>query len=86
MTIIGFIGGTGDLGTGIAVHLAKDYEILLGSRSLEKAQATVRAVLMEKGNRDYLSRNLKAEENKKVVESCRIILLTVPHEKAIETV
>jgi 8-hydroxy-5-deazaflavin:NADPH oxidoreductase len=86
MTTIGFIGGTGDLGTGIAIHLAKDYEILLGSRSLEKAEATVKTVLVEKGNRDYLSQNLKPEENKKVVESCKIILLTVPHESAIETV
>jgi 8-hydroxy-5-deazaflavin:NADPH oxidoreductase len=86
MQTIGFIGGTGDLGTGIAIHLAKDYEILLGSRSIEKARATVNTILTEKGKRDYFERNLKPEENKKVVETCRIILLTVPHENAIETV
>jgi len=86
LTTIGFIGGTGDLGTGIAIHLAKEYEILLGSRSLEKAQAAVNTILTEKGNRDYLKRNLKPEENNKVVETCKIILLTVPHENAIETI
>jgi 8-hydroxy-5-deazaflavin:NADPH oxidoreductase len=83
---IGFVGGTGDLGAGIALHLAKEYEIFLGSRSLEKARAAVNTILTEKGNRDYLSRNLKPEENKRVVETCRIILLTVPHENAIETI
>jgi hypothetical protein len=86
LTVIGFIGGTGDLGTGIALHLAKEYEILLGSRSMEKASTAVKTMLAEKGNRDYLSKNLRPEENKKVVETCKIILLTVPHENAIETV
>lgn len=86
MTTIGFIGGTGDLGTGIAIHLAKEYEILLGSRSLEKARASVETILNEKGRRKYLEKNLKAAENKVVVESCKFILLTVPHENSIQTV
>lgn len=86
MTTIGFVGGTGDLGNGIAIHLAREYEILLGSRSLEKAKASVETILKEKGKRDYLERNLKAAENRKVVETCKFILLTVPHENSIQTV
>ncbi|MHB2035872.1 MAG: NADPH-dependent F420 reductase [Nitrososphaerales archaeon] len=86
MQKIGFIGGTGDLGTAIAIHLAKEYEILLGSRSVEKAQAAVNAILMEKGKRDYLAQNMTPTENEKVVETCKIILLTVPHENAIATI
>lgn len=86
LTVIGFIGGTGDLGTGIAVHLAKHYDVLLGSRSQEKANAAVEKILLEKGKRDYLANNLEPVENKKVVETCDTILLTVPYETAIDTV
>lgn len=46
----------------------------------------MKTVLSEKGARDYLSKNLRPEENRKVAESCKIVLLTVPHENAIETV
>ena len=86
MTTIGFIGGTGDLGTGIAIHLAREYEILLGSRNLEKAKTSVATILKEKGRREYLEKNLKPSENRKVVETCKFILLTVPHDNSIRTV
>ncbi len=86
MTAIGFIGGTGDLGSGIAIHLARHYNILLGSRSQEKACEAVERISLEKGKRGYLSNNLKPVENKEVVEACDTILLTVPYENAIDTV
>lgn len=85
MTAIGFIGGTGDLGTGISIHLAKHYEVFLGSRSQEKAVGAVEKILSDKGKRDYLVNNLKPVENKRAVETCDIILLTVPFENAIAT-
>lgn len=86
MMTIGFIGGTGDLGTGVAVHLAKHYEILLGSRSQERANSAVESIISEKGKRDYLVNNLRPAENKRVVDSCDTIFVTVPFESTMATV
>jgi len=87
MHTIGLLGGTGDLGTALAVHLAKKYDsVLIGSRSREKAQATVNQILEEKGYREYLKTHLKSGSNNDVVKNCDIIIVTVPHESAVETV
>jgi len=85
MALVGIIGGTGDLGTALAIHLAKKHEVLLGSRILEKARSTVETVRNEK-NHPYLLDRLKPCENIEVVERSDILLLTVPHENAFETV
>jgi len=37
---IGVIGGTGDMGRGLAVRLSLKHDILMGSRSIERASAT----------------------------------------------
>ncbi len=58
----------------------------MGSRSIEKAEETVSTILREKPGKDYLQENLRSAENRNVVESCKIIFLTVPHENAIETI
>ncbi|MDP6458190.1 MAG: NAD(P)-binding domain-containing protein, partial [Candidatus Bathyarchaeota archaeon] len=34
---IGILGGTGNMGRGLTIRLALEHNILLGSRSLEKA-------------------------------------------------
>lgn len=83
MEIVGLIGGTGDLGTALAVHLARVYDtVLLGSRNREKAEATVRELVVEKGNLD----NLKAATNDEVAEMSDVVIATVPYESAIETI
>ena len=86
MMKIGFIGGTGQLGAAIAIHLAQEFEVILGSRSQEKAKATIEKILREKGRRDSLLNNLAAAENREVARTCDLVLLTVPQENAIETV
>ncbi len=87
MSSIGLIGGTGDLGTALAVQLSKKYEsVIIGSRSVEKAKATVKSILEEKGERDYLLKHMKAGSNQQVVSTSDLVIATVPHENAIETV
>jgi 8-hydroxy-5-deazaflavin:NADPH oxidoreductase len=85
MPHLGLIGGTGDLGYGLAVHLAKKYKVMMGSRNLEKAKAGVAEILEEKKNAEILQ-NLEPAENSKVVQLADILLLTVPHANALETV
>jgi 8-hydroxy-5-deazaflavin:NADPH oxidoreductase len=85
MSLVGLIGGTGDLGRALALHLAKKHPVLLGSRDEKKAKLVVDEILAEKGY-DYLARNLKPAENSAVVTACEILVLTVPHGNALETV
>jgi len=74
--LISLLGGTGDLGTGLATRLLKaGYKIIIGSRSLEKAQQAERS----------LGKNTKGLLNKDAALQGEIIILTVPfaHQRGI---
>ena len=74
--LISLLGGTGDLGTGLATRLLKaGYKIIIGSRTLEKAQQAERS----------LGKNTKGLLNKDAALQGEIIILTVPfaHQKGI---
>ena len=78
---IAILGGTGDLGTGLAIRWSKaGYKIVIGSRTLEKAQAAV-AALQE------ISPETPAEamENLDAAGAGDIVVLTVPAEHQIST-
>ena len=46
LPVLAILGGTGDLGTGLARRWAQaGYEVIIGSRTLEKAQAAARSLL-----------------------------------------
>jgi 8-hydroxy-5-deazaflavin:NADPH oxidoreductase len=85
MSVLGLIGGTGDLGYALGYHLSKKNHVLLGSRNLERAKTAVAEILGEKKNPDS-ERNLEAAENSIVVGACDLIILTVPHANALETI
>ncbi|NKC01627.1 MAG: NADPH-dependent F420 reductase [Pseudomonadales bacterium] len=78
---IAILGGTGDLGTGLAIRWSKaGYKIVIGSRTLEKAQTAV-AALQE------ISPETPAEamENLDASGAGDIVVLTVPAEHQIST-
>ena len=78
---IAILGGTGDLGTGLAIRWSKaGYRIVIGSRTLEKAQAAV-AALKE------ISPETPADamENLDASAAGDIVVLTVPAEHQIST-
>lgn len=78
---IAILGGTGDLGTGLAIRWSKaGYKIVIGSRTLEKAQTAV-AALQE------ISPETPAEamENLDAAGAGDIVVLTVPAEHQIST-
>ena len=78
---IAILGGTGDLGTGLAIRWSKaGYKIVIGSRTLEKAQTAV-AALQE------ISPQTPAEamENLDAAAAGDIVVLTVPAEHQIST-
>ena len=73
---VAILGGTGDLGTGLAIRWSKaGHKIVIGSRTLEKAQAAVTAL-------HEISPETPAEamENFDAAEAGDIVVLTVPAE------
>lgn len=75
MTAIGFIGGTGEEGMGLAYRFAKaGHACIIGSRSIEKAQGAV-AELLEKD----ASLPLTAATNADAAASGEIVVVTTPY-------
>ena len=74
--LISLLGGTGDLGTGLATRLLKaGYKVIIGSRTLEKAQKA----------ENSLGKNTKGLLNKDAALQGEIVFLTVPfaHQRGI---
>ncbi len=87
MQTIGLLGGTGTLGKGLCVHLADSFEVMVGSRSKDKAVAIVEEILNEKSERGQeLKERLIPAENSEMVSKVNTIVATVPFEVAVETV
>ncbi|MBM4202986.1 MAG: NADPH-dependent F420 reductase [Gammaproteobacteria bacterium] len=78
---IAILGGTGDLGTGLAIRWAKaGYRIVIGSRTLDKAQAAVAEL-----KKISPSTNADAMENVAAAAAGDIVVLTVPAAHQIST-
>ena len=79
LPVLAILGGTGDLGTGLARRWAQaGYQVIIGSRTQEKADAAVadlREVMAERGVGEI---NVQAMENLQAAEAADIITLTVP--------
>lgn len=76
---LAILGGTGDLGTGLARRWAQaGYQVIIGSRTLEKAEAAVadlREIMAERGVADV---TVQAMENLAAATAADIVTLTVP--------
>ncbi len=80
-TTIAILGGTGDLGTGLAIRWSKaGHRIVIGSRTLEKAQTAVAAL-------HEISPETPADamENKDAAAAGEVVVLTVPAEHQLST-
>jgi NADPH-dependent F420 reductase len=78
---IAIIGGTGDLGSGLARQWSRaGYKILIGSRTLEKGEAAAKALLNE-----FPDLNVTGHENLEACASADLVVLTVPFAHQIST-
>jgi len=78
---IAILGGTGDLGTGLAIRWAKaGYSIVIGSRTQEKADAAVAALKAISP-----STPARAMVNPAAAAAGDIVVLTVPFEHQLST-
>ncbi len=79
LPVVAILGGTGDLGTGLARRWAQaGYRVIIGSRTLEKAQAAqadLREVMAERGIGDV---EVEAMENLEAANTADVVALTVP--------
>tara|TARA_R110002049_G_scaffold49267_9_gene141180 strand:+ start:10371 stop:11048 length:678 start_codon:yes stop_codon:yes gene_type:complete len=79
LPVLAILGGTGDLGTGLARRWAQaGYQVIIGSRTQEKAEAAVadlREVMAERGVAEI---TVQAMENLAAAQAADIVTLTVP--------
>jgi NADPH-dependent F420 reductase len=79
LPVLAILGGTGDLGTGLARRWAQaGYQVIIGSRTQEKAEAAVadlREVMAERGVAEV---SVQAMENLAAASAADIVTLTVP--------
>jgi len=79
--VIAILGGTGDLGTGLAIRWSKaGHQIIIGSRTQQKADAAV--VELKKVSPQTPAR---AMENAAAAAAGDIVVLTVPYEHQLST-
>lgn len=69
---LAIIGGTGTLGKGLAVRLSATNQVLMGSRSKEKAESAAAEL------RTALGRDVQGGSNEDVANSCDAAILAVP--------
>jgi NADPH-dependent F420 reductase len=85
MSTIALIGGTGQLGPGLALRWARaGHTVLIGSRSADRAQATAAELNLELGKK-----LIKGMENAAAVAAADLAVLTVDqeaHEAALTSV
>ena len=78
---IAILGGTGDLGTGLAIRWAKaGHEIVIGSRTQAKAEAAVAAL-----HEISPGTPARALENPAAAEAGDVVVLTVPFAHQLST-
>lgn len=79
LPVLAILGGTGDLGTGLARRWAQaGYRVIIGSRTLEKAQTAVddlQSVMSERGVAEV---TVEAMANGDAAAAADIVTITVP--------
>lgn len=83
---IAILGGTGALGTGLARRWAQaGYDVVIGSRTVEKAQAAVDDLQSVMAERGAQVSGVEAKENLEAAKTADIVVLTVPFSHQIST-
>ncbi|WP_372747655.1 NADPH-dependent F420 reductase [Litorivivens sp.] len=77
--VLAILGGTGDLGTGLARRWAEaGYRVIIGSRTQEKAEAAVADLQQVMAERGVSGITVEAMENLAAAEAANIVAMTVP--------
>lgn len=82
---IGIIGGTGDIGEGIAMRLAPRYDVIVGSRDADRAQASCECSISTLKNRGTTCHSFKGASNQDAVSCADVVILAIPFKNVIGT-
>ena len=87
---IGIVGGTGDLGRGLALRLAKaGHPLIIGSRNAEQAVASAEAVAAVFAERVIAHPAISGADNAATAQQGDIVFVTVPfgaHQPTLESI
>jgi len=87
---IGIVGGTGDLGRGLAVRLAKaGHPLIIGSRNAEQAVSSAEAVSAVLADRGIAHPAISGADNVATAQQGEIVFVTVPfgaHQPTLESI
>lgn len=90
LPVLAILGGTGDLGTGLARRWAQaGYRVIIGSRTQEKASEAVESLQAVMAERGVDGVSVEAMENGAAAEAADIVAMTVPfahHSSTLEGV
>ncbi|WP_292517631.1 NADPH-dependent F420 reductase [Methanoculleus sp.] len=81
---IGIVGGTGDIGEGMALRLSPNYDVIVGSREETKAIATCDLCRASLEERD-LACSLLGVTNQRAVDEADVVVLAIPFKHVAPT-
>jgi NADPH-dependent F420 reductase len=81
---IGIVGGTGDIGEGMAMRLSPIFDVIVGSREKEKAQVTCASGIETLKKRGQTC-SLTGVSNQTAIDDADIIILAIPFRHLIGT-
>jgi 8-hydroxy-5-deazaflavin:NADPH oxidoreductase len=82
---IGIVGGTGDIGEGIAMRLAPLYDVIVGSRDVARAQQSCECNISLLKNRGVSFRSLTGATNQDAVSCADVVILAIPFKNVVST-
>jgi hypothetical protein len=81
---IGIVGGTGDIGEGMAMRLSPVFDVIVGSRERDKAEATC-TVNIETLRKRGQKCSLKGVSNQTAIDESDIVILAIPYKHLLAT-
>ncbi|AIJ05204.1 hypothetical protein JH146_0354 [Methanocaldococcus bathoardescens] len=82
---VAILGGTGDQGFGLALRLAKNNKIIIGSRKKERAEEAAKKakeILKQRG----IEADIIGLENKEAAKEGDVVILSLPYEYTLSTI
>jgi len=81
---IGIVGGTGDIGEGMALRLSSIFEVIIGSRDVDKAVSSTQCcmdMLQKRGLPCFCS----GVSNQEAVDNADVVILAIPFKHVVPT-
>ena len=85
---IGIIGGTGRMGSGLALRLSKKHDVFITSRNLEKATKTAKELesIAHSFYKNNMEGSIKGASEIDSVKLSETVIITVPAEAALQVI